>query len=101
MEEPRRQRVGAHHRPGRAQSTTTTLARRILEEIERRGLAPGDALPPEAVMAKELEVGKGSLREALRILEVTGFINVRTGAGGGPIVTDPGSSAGFARMAAV
>src|SRR2546423_11174078 len=101
MEEPRRPRIGAHHRPGRAQSTTTTLARRILDEVERRGLRPGDVLPAEAVMAKELEVGKGSLREALRILEVAGFISVKAGAGGGPIITDPGASAGFARMSAL
>ena len=52
------------------------LARRILDEIARRGLGPGDVLPAEAVMARELAVGKGSLREALRILEVTGFITV-------------------------
>jgi GntR family transcriptional regulator, transcriptional repressor for pyruvate dehydrogenase complex len=58
-------------------------------------------LPPEATMVSELGVGKGSLREALRILEVNGFVAVKSGAGGGPVVCDPERTAGFARMSSV
>lgn len=85
--------------PGRAQLTSLFLSRSILNEIDVRGLTPGEVLPSEADLAQQFGVSKGSLREALRILEVHGFIRVKSGAGGGPVVSDPTTSAGFARAA--
>jgi DNA-binding FadR family transcriptional regulator len=61
------------------------------------GLAPETMLPAEAEMAKRYGVGRVSLREALRILEVQGLIIMRAGAGGGPMVAGDDSRA-FARM---
>lgn len=58
----------------------------VLAHIESRllsgDLAPGDHLPPERMLATELGVGRSSVREALRVLEVLGLI--RTGTGSGP-----------------
>jgi GntR family transcriptional repressor for pyruvate dehydrogenase complex len=67
------------------------LARRIVTEITNNGLAAGDPLPPEREMLLEYGVARGTLREALRFLEIQGVIAIKTGPGGGPIVTSPGS----------
>ena len=58
----------------------------VLSHVEARllagDLAPGDHLPPERALSVELGVGRSSVREALRVLEVLGLI--RTGTGSGP-----------------
>ncbi|WP_240642417.1 FadR/GntR family transcriptional regulator [Microbacterium sulfonylureivorans] len=58
----------------------------VLERIEsdllEGSLRPGDRLPPERELASTLGVGRSSVREALRVLEVMGLI--RTGTGSGP-----------------
>ena len=69
----------------------------VLEHIERRlldgELAPGDRLPGERQLAAELGVGRSSVREALRVLEVLGLIRTHTGSGptaGAIIIATPG-----------
>ena len=49
-------------------------------------LKPGDKLPSEAELAQQFNVGRQTVREALRILELSGFITVQMGFGGGPII---------------
>jgi len=57
----------------------------VLERVERDLVAgtigPGDRLPPERALAAELGVGRSSVREALRVLEVLGLIRTQTGSG--------------------
>src|SRR6478736_2937295 len=59
--------------------------RLVLEHIERdlldARLGPGDRLPSERDLASELGVGRSSVREALRVLEVMGLIRTATGSG--------------------
>jgi GntR family transcriptional repressor for pyruvate dehydrogenase complex len=81
----------------RVEKVPELVARRILRDIVDRGLSTGDHLPQEASMISQFGVGRASLREALRILETHGLIRMRTGAGGGPVVTDV-SSTEFGRM---
>jgi GntR family transcriptional regulator, transcriptional repressor for pyruvate dehydrogenase complex len=65
------------------------LAEAIADAIVSRGLRPGDRLATEAEMIAEYEVGRATVREALRMLEAQGLIEVRVGAGGGPFVARP------------
>lgn len=57
----------------------------VLEKIESDlldgVLAPGDRLPPERELASTLGVGRSSVREALRVLEVMGLLRLGTGSG--------------------
>ncbi len=68
------------------QTQTARAWQLVLERVEtdllEGRLRPGDRLPPERELATTLGVGRSSVREALRVLEVMGLI--RTGTGSGP-----------------
>ena len=66
-----------------APKTAMIVARRIVRDIDRLSLQPGDKLPPERVMLEEYQVGRGTLRESLRFLELQGIISLKPGPGGG------------------
>ena len=51
-------------------------------------LKPGDKLPSEKGLTKKFKVSKATLREALRFLEVLGFLEIRKGVSGGSFVTE-------------
>jgi GntR family transcriptional repressor for pyruvate dehydrogenase complex len=70
----------------RPPKTAESVARLIIHDIVERNARPGDRLASEADMVEELGVSRGSLREALRLLEVQGLIALRRGPGGGPVV---------------
>jgi len=53
----------------------------VKEMISEDGFKPGDKFYSENELTKKLEVSRSSVREALRILEVTGRVNVRQGKG--------------------
>jgi GntR family transcriptional regulator, transcriptional repressor for pyruvate dehydrogenase complex len=52
--------------------------------------APGEKLPTERELAQRLQVSRLSVREAIRVLEVEGYVETRRGATGGIIVLDRG-----------
>lgn len=81
----------------RNEKVAEQVAREILRVIQRDGLQPGSTLPSEAVMLERFNIGRGSLREALRILEVNGLVIIKTGPGGGPIVA-ASTPASFGQM---
>lgn len=60
----------------------------IQEAILHRELKPGDMLPSERELKETFETSRGTLREALRVLEQKGLIEIRVGAGGGAVVVD-------------
>jgi GntR family transcriptional regulator, transcriptional repressor for pyruvate dehydrogenase complex len=64
------------------------------------GLAPGAVLPAEAAMLAQYRVGRTTLREAQRILEVHGLLDIRSGPGGGPVVT-AASGRDYGRMSSL
>lgn len=49
--------------------------------IDREGLKSGDKLPSERELSERLNVGRSSVREALRALELLGLIETRRGEG--------------------
>jgi GntR family transcriptional regulator, transcriptional repressor for pyruvate dehydrogenase complex len=53
----------------------------IREMIQKDGLQPGDRLPSERELSESLGVGRSSVREALRSLELLGLIETRRGEG--------------------
>ncbi|MGH7786973.1 MAG: FadR/GntR family transcriptional regulator, partial [Candidatus Binatia bacterium] len=67
----------------------TVLARDIVREIQRRGLPPGAKLLSEQKMVERYGVARGSLREALRYLELQGVLRIKSGPGGGPQIDTP------------
>jgi len=64
----------------------------VVHEIEAAiltgDLCPGDQLPPELELKEMFGVGRGTLREALRVLEEKGLIVIRAGASGGAFVQE-------------
>jgi DNA-binding FadR family transcriptional regulator len=70
----------------RGPKVSELIARRIVRDIAARQLKPGALLPSEAEMIGSYGVGRASLREALRLLEVNGLIKMKPGRHGGPIV---------------
>jgi GntR family transcriptional repressor for pyruvate dehydrogenase complex len=73
----------------RKEKVSKKIARLIVRDTAFRRLPPGAPLPREDEMAHLYGVGRGSLREALRLLEMHGLIIIRPGAGGGPTVGSP------------
>ena len=72
----------------RSGKISETIARDILDDIVQRKLPPGNMLASEAVMLDRYGVGRASLREALRILEIHGLIKIKPGPRGGPVVAE-------------
>ncbi|MBF4999659.1 FadR/GntR family transcriptional regulator [Nocardia aobensis] len=62
------------------------IARAIVRDIVHQGLGEGAPLPPETVMLNTYGVGRPTLREALRILEMNGLLTIKPGRSGGPRV---------------
>jgi GntR family transcriptional regulator, transcriptional repressor for pyruvate dehydrogenase complex len=59
--------------------------------IHEGKLTPGDRLPPEREMCERFGVSRVTVREALRVLEAGGLVEIRVGAHGGAFVTQPTS----------
>lgn len=67
---------------------TQGVAEHLRDLIHRGEVGPGDRLPPEREFAEQLGVARTSLREAIRVLRVDGYVEVRRGPHGGTFVTE-------------
>lgn len=81
----------------RAEKVSEVVARAIAQDVANRDLPTGTMLPSEAAMLERYRVGRASLREGLRILEIQGLITIKPGPGGGPVVA-AANSQDFGRM---
>ena len=61
----------------------------IISFILNEHLQPGDKLPNEAHLAKELNIGRSSLREAMKLLASRNIVTIRQGSGT-YVATSPG-----------
>jgi GntR family transcriptional regulator, transcriptional repressor for pyruvate dehydrogenase complex len=68
------------------------LARDIANYISDQRIPQGTRLPTEQEMQQQFGVGRTTIREALRLLELRGVITMRSGRGGGPFVRLPRST---------
>ena len=57
------------------------VAEQISKLIKKGKLNPGERLPPERELAKQLEVSRPTVREAMIALEISGMVEVRVGSG--------------------
>lgn len=60
----------------------------IQEAILDGRLKTGDTLPSERQLKDMFNISRGTLREALRVLEQKGLIEIKLGVGGGSVVKD-------------
>ena len=88
---------GARQRPAAVFTPVATgrISVEIVDQIKlaiRDGrLHAGDRLPPERDLTARFGVSRVTVRDALRILEAAGLIEIRVGARGGAYVRAPGS----------
>ncbi len=57
------------------------IVRQLAGLVRRGDLRPGDRLPAERALAEQLGVGRPTLREALRALQLLGILDIRHGGG--------------------
>lgn len=76
----------------RVASVAELVADRLRERIIVGDIADGEILPKQEELLAEFGVSKPSLREALRILEAEGLIEVRRGKYGGSVARRPHAS---------
>lgn len=67
------------------------VVHQIQQAIIDGRLKQGERLPPEREMVEMFKTGRGTLREALRVLEQKGLIEIRLGVTGGAVVKGVGS----------
>jgi DNA-binding FadR family transcriptional regulator len=86
-------------RPVAARNTFEETVERLAHAIKLGLVAPGERFPSERVLAPQLGVSRVTLREALRALEQTGYIESRRGRNGGAYVIYREGSSASARTA--
>jgi DNA-binding FadR family transcriptional regulator len=55
------------------------VARHLIDLIQQQALRPGDFVPSEVQICKDLQVSRGSVREAYRTLAALGIIEIESG----------------------
>ncbi|MGE0151595.1 MAG: FadR/GntR family transcriptional regulator [Reyranellaceae bacterium] len=72
--------------PVKARRIFEEVVEQIREQIVTGRLKPGDKLPAERELAEQLGVSRTAVREALRVLEIAGTVQLRKGVHGGAFI---------------
>src|SRR5512136_863758 len=67
---------------------TDRILAQLKEYILSRQILPGERLPSEAEFAETFGVSRGTIREALHILEHDGIVRIKKGPGGGLFLSE-------------
>lgn len=70
-----------HLKPIVQNTMTELVAERLVDLLSSGTLRPGDKLPPERDLAAQLSVGRTTVREALKLLTLSGLLEARRGDG--------------------
>ena len=74
----------------KSEKVSDKIIAQIRDAILSGQIKPGDRLASEKELMEQFEVSKATMREALRVLEVLGLIEVRKGTAGGAFVAKVG-----------
>ena len=75
-------------KPIKQTRATEEVLAQLKEAILRGQVKAGEKLPSERELTGQFQVSRGVVREAIRVLEMTGFVSMRQGPTGGAYVTD-------------
>jgi DNA-binding FadR family transcriptional regulator len=78
--------------PARPRRAFDEIIGQIKAMIEDGTLQAGDRLPSERALAEQFAVSRNTVREALRMLEIAGLVQLKRGALGGSFISAPDSS---------
>jgi GntR family transcriptional repressor for pyruvate dehydrogenase complex len=79
-------------RPAKPVRAFDGIIAQIREMLRAGELYPGDRLPSERELAEQFAVSRNTVREAMRMLEITGLVELRRGAAGGAFIAKPDPS---------
>jgi DNA-binding FadR family transcriptional regulator len=81
--------------PARPTRAVDGIVAQVRAMLARGEVGTGDRLPTERVLAEQFGVSRNTVREALRMLEISGLVTLKAGATGGAFIArpDPGVAA--------
>lgn len=67
--------------PIQKKSTVDLAVEKLIEYVQSDSVAVGDKLPAEVVLCKELNISRTTMREAYRVLQSQGYLEIQIGKG--------------------
>jgi DNA-binding FadR family transcriptional regulator len=86
------QKDGRHMEVVRPSASYELVLEQVRRAIQLGRFEPGDRLPPERELAEQLGVSRTTVREAMRVLQGEGLVEIHRGRTGGAVVRRPDAS---------
>ena len=78
--------------PAKPRRAFDEIIAQVRESVRKGDLVSGDRLPAERQLAEQFAVSRNTVREALRMLEISGLVQLRRGATGGAFIAEANPS---------